>query len=850
MNKLVLKGVLLSGTICWAIVQPAVAQVDSPGSGVETPDSGATAPAAVEPASRAPGGFADTSADIIVTARKREESLQNVPVVVTVVPAQQLQRLQVVDLKDITKLAPGLLIGTSVLSVGQQISIRGVGTSSADPGIDQSVSLNIDGLPLTQGLAYSSGLFDVGQVEVLKGPQALFFGKSSPGGVISLRTADPTDAFELSGSLGYEAEARTRRGELIVSGPLTDTLKGRLAGAYTASQGFYYNDATALPGTGAVTPRYSRLNRTRGYQVRGTLVWDPTSTFNARLKINLVRDRAILPEQFQLVSCPEGVTAPLGTPFIGGAEDCTRNRHAATVYLDPANFPGIQNSGVPFVKILQRFGTLELNDNLTDQITLTSVTGYYNLRSESALNTSFTTFAGPLIGVDNPRFRRHDFTQEVRLNTDFSAPLNFTAGGFYQDAQVSDRVVIRGNTAYGLPAIALQDGVNGFSVRTYSLYGQGRWQIMPELELAAGVRWTDETRRQSAMLLPSATLPLAQPLIVTPNTPRIHSSNFAPEVTLTWRPTADLTVFAAYKKGYKSGSFTITTPPSILNPGPCLSGTAACSFLDNSFGDESVEGGEAGIKGRLIDHQVTFALAGYNYRYKGLQVGATEPVIGSIPIVRTINAGSGRAYGVDFTASYRPRAIEGLGLNGSVNWNHARFKVLDGVPCYGGQTVAAGCNQQLDPTTGHYFAQDLSGSPFVRAPNWQATFGIDYTLPVGGDKRLILTNSNTYSSRYLTILGQRSDFYQSAYLKTDLGITLQGGRDIWEVALIGKNLTNRLTAGKCDIVNAAGGLSGGQVTGATTVPISGPAGEDEVACYLDTGRELWLRLTIHFPGGR
>jgi Outer membrane receptor proteins, mostly Fe transport len=134
--------------------------------------------------------------DIIVTARKRQESLLKVPVVETAIPKMRLEQLQTSDLKNIATLVPGLLVGNQLLSIGTQVSIRGIGTSSSDPGVDQSVSLNIDGMQLGSGLAYSSGMFDTAQVEVLKGPQALFYGKSSPGGVISISTADPTDKFE------------------------------------------------------------------------------------------------------------------------------------------------------------------------------------------------------------------------------------------------------------------------------------------------------------------------------------------------------------------------------------------------------------------------------------------------------------------------------------------------------------------------------------------------------------------------------------------------------------------------------------------------------------------------------
>src|SRR5687768_5756915 len=142
--------------------------------------------------------------DIIVTARKREESILRVPVVETVLTAETLERSQIVDVYGITTKVPGLQVGGNVLTVGTQIALRGVGTSSLDAGVDQSVSINIDGLQFSQGATFSVGLFDMAQVEVLKGPQSLFYGKSSPGGVISIRTADPGDQLEVTARAGYE----------------------------------------------------------------------------------------------------------------------------------------------------------------------------------------------------------------------------------------------------------------------------------------------------------------------------------------------------------------------------------------------------------------------------------------------------------------------------------------------------------------------------------------------------------------------------------------------------------------------------------------------------------------------
>ena len=222
------------------------------------------------------------SGDIIVTARKRQESILNVPVVEIALPASTLERMQVQDLQGITKLVPGLSLGSSVLSVGTQVSIRGVGNSTIDAGVDQSVSLNLDGLQLSQGLAYGSGTFDLGTVEVLKGPQTLFYGKSSPGGVISLRTADPTDKFEVILRGAHEFEANEWRGEAIVSGPVTDTLGLRLSTMYDHQDGFYRNVATSLAATGATGPANSHAGDTTSYIIRGTAVFKPAAQTSKR----------------------------------------------------------------------------------------------------------------------------------------------------------------------------------------------------------------------------------------------------------------------------------------------------------------------------------------------------------------------------------------------------------------------------------------------------------------------------------------------------------------------------------------------------------------------------------------
>jgi iron complex outermembrane recepter protein len=775
--------------------------------------------------------------EVIVTARKRQESILNVPVVEQVIPQAQLQALQVTELTDLPKITPGLNFGHSLLSIGTFVSIRGIGTSSSDPGVDQSVSLNIDGLSLGNGLAFSSGLFDVGQIEVLKGPQALFYGKSSPGGVIAIRTADPTDQVEVIGRAAYEFESVNPRGELIVSGPVTDTLKVRLAGMYSSADGYFNNVATALPGTGALTPSDKHSPDSTDYQLRGTALWNPVSQLTARLKANFVHDRAINAESSQCTDAPTGTTLPLfmpGTtipafpPLLAPGSCRPLSRTEQLVFLDPAAFPVALNNGVPFLETHQAYGSLDLNYAATESLSVTSTTGYYNLSSESMVNPTESSLAGPFLGIDN-HFHRREATEEVRANSDFKGPVNFTLGALYEDGLLTDHVTVAGNTAYHLPAL-LADAVTPVDIKTSSVFGQARWNIVERLELAGGLRWTDEKRDESPFNF------VTQELTSVP-IPELRSKRYSPEVTLTYRPTDDLTTFAAWKQGYKSGSFSVATP--------VVAGT------NNSFGDERVNGGEAGLKGRLLDRQLSFDIAVYDYLYDNLQVGAISPPVNGLPVIQTVNAATARTYGVDFDSAYRPAAVAGLAMNASVEWNHGRYLKFNNAPCWGGQLVSEGCNQAFLPVPkgspgapGYYTAQDLSGTPLIRAPEWQANIGFDYEVPISSGYALVFTNNNEFSSRYVTFLAvdrPNNDNYQGSFAKIDLGLTLRAPGGLWEVALIGKDINDKITSGEC---NSAPLLTGATVATPYGTATRSPFGIDPVQCFPDAGREVWLRLTV------
>ena len=716
---------------------------------------------------------------------------------------------------------PGFIMAESVGTVGIQASLRGVGPTSQTASVDQSVSLNIDGLQLSQGFAFNAGMFDVAQVDVLKGPQALFFGKNSPAGVIALRTIDPSDSFELITRAGYEFEGKEKVGDLIVSGPVAPDFKLRFAGRFSDSDGFFRNNGVPIPGRGNVAPHYRDFAPEQNWVLRGTALWEPSDSYSARLKVNYV-DRRIDGNggDGQLIYCPDGRggVAPLNVPFIGDS-DCTLDRNTQLGDMDPAFWPNIRNNGIPFIDSVQVFGTLEQTMQMTPELTLTSVTGYYKLRQDNLIRGSGSS--NPTIAPDF-RFSNRQFTQEVRIASDFDeSPLNFTTGIFFQDALFKSDNQLRGNTAFGLPPL-LQSARHEIQTSSASVFGQLLWSLSDKVELAGGARYTNEIRehREQNGLAGGAEVDLL--------VPRLEANNISPEFSVTYMPTDDLTLFGTYRQGFKSGSFN-----TIIYIDP---NTRA------DFGDEKAEGFEVGLKGRLFDRSVTFNLSGYHYIYSGLQVGANEVSSTGGIVLRTINAASAKVQGIEFDTTFTPRDLPGLTLRGAVNYNHARYKDFPNAPCGNGQTIAEGCNQLLNPATGRYTSQDLKGRPLVRAPDWTANFGIDYEMPVGKGLELAVGVLGNYSSKFYTNLVALPQYVQDDFFKFGGNFTVRDEEKGWELALIGNNLSNEITASLCSNSNTQNGtVFGGQLSGG---PVKGPAGSDELGCVAERGREVWLRLTL------
>ncbi|RYD88470.1 MAG: TonB-dependent receptor, partial [Sphingomonadales bacterium] len=420
--------------------------------------------------------------------------------------------------------------------------IRGIGSTTTDPGLEQSVALNIDGINAGRGLLGGLALFDTAQIEILKGPQALFFGKNSPAGVISVTSAGPTD--QLSGYIraGYEFEARERYVEAAIGGPVSDTLGVRLAVRGTEMDGWLNN--TAPPKANPFQPAYplpgawsKRIPDKKNLLGRLTVQWNPTDKLDFTLKAFATRYRDNMSGAEQQAICPGPFPITFGVPDPDG--DCKANGlqpiSAAPAAID-ATFPHAK--GRPYTHFNAQLVSLNVNYEM-ENLTLTSATGYYHIYNDSFA----ANFEASTIGyIDAYNGERTDYvTQELRLASDFDGALNFSVGGYFEDGQrkaINDAQIAPVGPDPVTGKFQSAERIADVDSTAYSLFGQLRWEIMPDLELAGGARWTEESKKLRTFnsYVHSFLAPVFLP-VGTVVQGKNKEDNVSPEVTLTWHPT-------------------------------------------------------------------------------------------------------------------------------------------------------------------------------------------------------------------------------------------------------------------------------------------------------------------------
>ena len=781
--------------------------------------------------------------EIVVTARKRQETLQEVPVVVSVLTEEAIDSQRIESIRDIGTIVPGMVASKTISGTSGMIYLRGIGTGSGNPAFDQAVAINVDGMGINSAQMMNAGMFDLRQIEVLKGPQALFYGKNSPGGVIAIHTNDPGDEFEFELTGMYESVAEETTVQGIISGPLSDTLGARLAFGHSEAADSWrkvINEDRFEPGpTGPVQTGFHTGNTELDTTfLLGTLLWEPTDNFSAKLKYAHLQDDSTGPimDVIQKVWCPSG--EPQGVAYPVPGVPCKADDVAISPGISPAlegalkdgEFAG-ETEGM--FNNENDFAVLEMNYEMDNGLTFTSVTGYFTNEETRLAESSFQI----AVGLPATFLTELDqWSQELRLVSNFDGNVNFTLGAYYEDKEIGrDSDVAAGV----LPLVPVAGWFPIFIGRqtseqegtAWSVFGQINWDFNEQWTLAVGGRYSYEEKENTTQIeikAPNvygvpAIPPTAAPFI----DPKKDWNNFSPEVTLSYQYNDDVMFFASYREGFKSGGYDMSygiAPRlvAITTPGVAL---------DNTYNEENVDGFEVGMKSTLLDGTLRLNLTAYSFAYEELQLSKFD---GQTLSFSLFNAGKASVDGLEVETLWAT-PVEGLTLTANLAWGKSEFDEFV-APCWAGQTIAMGCSSEPSPITGNFLGSDRAGDNLPFASDLSATLGVNYSAQVSDNWNLAFNFNASFKDDYNPVPGlPPEDGLQDSYWWVNAGVTLYSSDDRWAVFVRGVNLTDEVYR-----------VSGGAAPGQGNVAFSGtndPSGLPDWIAVVQGGQQINAGVT-------
>lgn len=721
-----------------------------------------TAPAFAQDAEPAEQSSAEDTGEIVVTAQKRAESVQSVPISIAAFSGATLGKQNVVTVLDLGRVATNFQTVRSSNTGSTRIGVRGVG-SLANTLIEPSVAVFVDGIYVPRSGAVLGAFLDIEGVEVLRGPQGTLFGRNASVGALSLRGALPKD--ELSGEVSGEVGSFER---YKVSGhlnlPLAENVALRVAGMGQWYRGPWHNrlDGKFYGGSDDVS-------------LRATLKADLGNVeWIVRGDYTRMEGDGVANFDFDPASVAPARLAFLQAAFNGGPDinltDREMNQFMASGLVD-------ENYGVSSTASLDLGGsTLKLinsyrvwkNDQLDGDViyfpvSLASRRSLFDSKSHNHelqfISPEKEWFGGRFDMVAGLYYFEEDFGLSEILNMGSSFCGVLVPAGPGRTACAAYYA-----TANGVGATD-QDVFQ--NVKSIAAYGQGNLHLSDQLTLTLGGRWTSDKKRGTYV---QASSPFTQTLRATEalTFPGIKEERFTYRVSLNWKPTSDVLVFANHSTGYKSGGY---------NSG---GGTPSLSVVDSSgnlvstkrlFTRETVKNYELGIKSTWLDRALKLNLTAYRMDIGGFQDRAFD---GVSFIVR--NAGNLRQQGFEFDAVVAP--TRNLSLTGSVAYLDSEF------------TAFANASN-LPGLTG---TQDLTGKPNTFSPKWSGNVAVDWSGEFGSSGLGWAVNGNVsfVSSQFVgTVNDANLQSRAAGYALLGARITINGPDDRWSASLFGKNLADK-----------------------------------------------------------
>jgi iron complex outermembrane receptor protein len=705
-----------------------------------------------------------TIEQVVVTAQRRTEKAQDIPISVTAFDKRILKDLKLVNTQDLAQFVPNMQIAMPSGTGNQPlISIRGVGLNDTNTNNAGPNGVYVDEVYAASPAAQTFQLFDLDRVEVLKGPQGTLYGRNSTGGAINYITAKPTDDFHMSQDILY-GSWNTYAIQSMVNGNIAPGLDGRLAFVHNYSDGYFTNENNGKTTNGA-----------NDYAWRLMLKYQPSDdvTLLGNFHGGIVNRR---PDEYRSVGAlqPGLFGAPCNdTQILGGQCTDAFGYNGSQYGFYKGRYNRDQNLWIT------SYGGWVRADKRLDDVTLTSITSVETDHKNHPEDTDADPYR--LIEI-NYGVRSTDVTQEFRA-TGSGPGYNWVAGLYYlsehliQDQPISlfldlDKVV---GEAFGLPGPLIGIGagtaekartLNGQFTQSAAAYGQGDYEIFDRTKLTLGGRYTYEHKSFDALSQASfeqtdGSYPPPSTLYNISRT--LYNGAASGRAALDYKLTESVLAYVSASTGFKSGGF---------NGG----------FLDNDVSQaliqlrpikpESIDAFEAGLKSDLFDHRVRLNVAAFYYDYHDLQIynlinpppGVTPPV----PITVLANAPRATIKGVEVEFDAKPIP----NLTTSVNLGFLQTSL---------GTFVSGA--------GTPSAQSFTGNQFPNAPKFSAVMIGDYRIPFVAGDGLSLNAELSYRSHQFFESSNNPLVAQNGYWLLDARIAYTTADTRWTLAILGKNLT-------------------------------------------------------------
>jgi iron complex outermembrane recepter protein len=668
--------------------------------------------------------------EVVVTAQKRSEDLQKVPITISAVSSEQLQAAGVLSTADIGNAVAGVAVNVTASYFAPHV--RGIGTTSFGPGVENPVALYVDNVYYASQLAAPADLSDVSQVAVLKGPQGTLFGRNATAGVIQMTTRDPESEF--AGEFKTELDNYlTSRNFAYLTGGVTSELAGDVALSFT-TQGHGWG--TNLE-TGAEVHRVDH-----DLEARSKWVWTPSETTTVRLNMDFTDQKNSLGPN--LVNVP-GTLALL--PGIGSTILPSNIYDVDSPINDRNDFQG----GGASITVEQDLGFARL----------VNITAYRRYLYDTYFDAAGSSILADYTYFDQPSSQ---FSEELQLVSPNSGTVTWTAGVYYfgnQESVDGPLAILVGPEAFAGTVDAL---LYDYTLQTQSVagYAQATTTVLPDTHLTTGLRYTYEKRSEvrgsvTTVIDDSITIPdVVPPSSITASRP-------------TWRLALDhdftdrLMGYVSYNRGFKSGGYNALAEEPNAPP----------------YKPETLDAYELGLKAETLGHSLRINPGLFYYDYSQIQV--TELTGSNVNI---INGAKAQLYGLDLDFEWR--SSTSLSLIGGLEWLHSRFtdfpNVPSAVPTPGGGSTAT-------------ILTSAAGNQLPFAPTFTGNIGADYTVHAG-QSTWSFNVTDSYNSGFYTepdnVLRQSS----FDYLNAAIGWISNSGRlnvRIWGRNLLNKAVATQLS---------------------------------------------------------